>query len=148
MQAGLRQEHHAEENERRNIMSCFVFRSRFIKIRAACRNDLYKNDQEELKKCENQVVEYIMSHSMNEISKVDDKEFFKMKGYSFSAMKELFKSPLHFWKYFEIKKPQTPAMILGSCIHCAILEPEKFHEKYLADPGLDKRTKGYRIYTK
>ena len=28
-------------------------------------------DQEELKKCENQVVEYIMSHSMNEISKVE-----------------------------------------------------------------------------
>lgn len=28
-------------------------------------------DQEELKKCENQVVEYIMSHSMNEISIVE-----------------------------------------------------------------------------
>lgn len=28
-------------------------------------------DQEELKKCESQVVEYIMSHSMNEISKVE-----------------------------------------------------------------------------
>lgn len=28
-------------------------------------------DQEELKKSENQVVEYIMSHSMNEISKVE-----------------------------------------------------------------------------
>lgn len=36
---------------------------------------------------------------------------------------------------------QTPAMLLGSAIHCAILEPERFSIEYAIAPKVDRRTK-------
>lgn len=46
----------------------------------------------------------------------------------------------------ENKREQTPAMLLGSAIHTAILEPELFYEQYVICPTQcsDRRTKLYK----
>lgn len=36
---------------------------------------------------------------------------------------------------------QTPAMVLGSAVHAAILEPETFNSEYAVAPKVDRRTK-------
>ncbi|MGB1290509.1 MAG: PD-(D/E)XK nuclease-like domain-containing protein [Pseudoalteromonas sp.] len=36
---------------------------------------------------------------------------------------------------------QTPAMVLGSAVHTAILEPESFSSEYVVAPKCDRRTK-------
>lgn len=47
------------------------------------------------------------------------------------------KSILHAFQ----ERTQTPSMILGGAIHCAILEPERFGLEYAIAPECDKRTK-------
>lgn len=54
-------------------------------------------------------------------------------------------SPRHYWHHYlnpdrERSEP-TPAMVLGSAIHSIILEPDLFTSEYVANPGIDKRTK-------
>lgn len=55
------------------------------------------------------------------------------------------KSPLHYWhKYINPERkrnPPTPAMIMGSAVHSAILEPDLFPSEYVESPGFDRRTK-------
>lgn len=56
------------------------------------------------------------------------------------------KTPLHLWaKKFGPNKPekeQTPALLLGTAIHCAILEPEEFPLRFAEVPeGIDRRSK-------
>ena len=36
---------------------------------------------------------------------------------------------------------ETPALIIGSAVHCAVLEPQEFGKRYAIAPKLDKRTK-------
>jgi hypothetical protein len=46
------------------------------------------------------------------------------------------------WQYEEgHKPPETPALHLGSAIHCAVLEPDLFDSKYAVAPECDRRTK-------
>lgn len=53
-------------------------------------------------------------------------------------------SPKHYWhKYINPDRepqPPTPAMVLGSAIHAAILEPDIFASQYVADPGISRRS--------
>ena len=53
-------------------------------------------------------------------------------------------SPRHYWhKYINpdrVREEPTPAMVLGSAIHSAILEPDLFPLEYVADPGINRRT--------
>lgn len=55
------------------------------------------------------------------------------------------RSPAHYWqKYLNPEREPdepTPALILGSAIHSAILEPDDFRASYIASPGFDRRTK-------
>jgi exodeoxyribonuclease VIII len=39
-----------------------------------------------------------------------------------------------------IKKEQTPSMLVGSAIHCMVLEPHLFDEDYIVAPVYDART--------
>jgi len=52
-------------------------------------------------------------------------------------------SPYHYWKRFldpnRPKVPPTPAMRLGSLVHCAVLEPDELSRRYAIAP--DRRTK-------
>jgi len=54
------------------------------------------------------------------------------------------KSPRHYWhKYLnpdrEPEEP-TPAKVLGSAVHSAILEPDLFTQQYVANPGIERRS--------
>jgi len=51
------------------------------------------------------------------------------KGISVSGLKQVMQSPAHY-AYSEPKK-QTPEMILGTAIHAAILEPERYVKEYM-----------------
>ena len=52
------------------------------------------------------------------------------KALSFSSLKAFRQSPSAFIEYVFKEKKQTDAMFLGVLIHCLILEPEKFEERY------------------
>ncbi|XVJ69913.1 MAG: exonuclease VIII [Rhizobacter sp.] len=63
-----------------------------------------------------------------------------------SGLKTLAKSPRHFWASNidpnRPEKEESAAMVAGTLAHCAILEPNKLAERYVARPeGLDLRTK-------
>lgn len=60
---------------------------------------------------------------------------------SVSSFKEFAKSPKHFIKYKLKEKKQTDAMLKGSVMHCLILEPDEFDERYVVGPKPDRRTK-------
>lgn len=65
-----------------------------------------------------------------------------MKDYlSYSQLKAFAKSPNHYLAYLEQTFEPTPQMVLGSAIHCRFLEPKQFHERYIAAPKVDRRTK-------
>ena len=52
-------------------------------------------------------------------------------------------TPYRFLK--AVKKPQTKAMEIGTAIHCAVLEPEKFESEYLLLPDVHAKTlKAYK----
>ena len=55
-----------------------------------------------------------------------------------SDLDKIAHSPMH-WKYAE--REETPAMRIGSAVHCAVLEPERFSADYVIAPECDKRTK-------
>lgn len=48
------------------------------------------------------------------------------------------RSPLHFK---QAAREETPAMRIGSAVHCAVLEPARFEREYVTAPGGDKRSK-------
>jgi exodeoxyribonuclease VIII len=68
------------------------------------------------------------------------------KGISFSALNLVARSPAHYkLRYIDgVKKPPTPAMLLGSLIHTAVLEPGKLDGKYAVAPDLNKNSKAYK----
>ena len=56
------------------------------------------------------------------------------------------RSPRHYWaKYLDPNRAEdtpTPAMLMGSAVHMAVLEPDLFVGRYVQAPaGIDKRTK-------
>lgn len=55
-----------------------------------------------------------------------------------SDLDKIARSPAH-WKYAE--REETAAMRIGSAVHCAVLEPERFAAEYVTAPDCDKRTK-------
>lgn len=77
------------------------------------------------------------------------------KTLSFSSLKAFRNSPADFIDYCFREKKQTDAMLLGTLIHCLVLEPEKFAERYtvmddteimaqLSDSGNPRNTKIYK----
>jgi len=49
-------------------------------------------------------------------------------------------SPLHYLTEKENPPPATPAMIIGSALHCLVLEPERFDQEYIKDDAPKKPT--------
>lgn len=60
---------------------------------------------------------------------------------STSALKAFAKSPNHYIQYVHRQFEPTPAMILGTAIHCRILEPAEWDARYIEAPKVDRRTK-------
>jgi hypothetical protein len=61
---------------------------------------------------------------------------------SFSSLKEFAESPKHYKHYrTKPKEAASPAMNIGSAVHCIILEDlNKFNERYAVAPKVDRRT--------
>jgi exodeoxyribonuclease VIII len=71
-------------------------------------------------------------------------------GLSVSGAKRLLKSP---WHYRALALPHdappkapTPAMVNGTLVHCALLEPGEFHARYVVGPDVDKRAKEWKAF--
>lgn len=64
-----------------------------------------------------------------------------LTGVNISSLKHMRKSVAHYVQALQEPQKDTPNLLLGSVVHCLILEPEKFDETYKTIPILDKRTK-------
>ena len=60
---------------------------------------------------------------------------------SYSALKAFAKSPNHYLQYVQREFQETNAMKQGSALHCLLLEPEDFADRYIVAPEIDRRTK-------
>ena len=78
------------------------------------------------------------------ISGMPDDYYHNTEGFiSKSSLSSVKSSPFRFFKGVKFK--QTKAMEIGTAIHCAMLEPEKFAQTYKVMPELtDKRLKSYK----
>lgn len=77
--------------------------------------------------------------------------YHEMEGISRSAISELKKSPLHYWEKFinpeRCKDKKTsPAMAIGSAVHCLVMEPEKFDLDFAIEKKVDGRTNSGKEY--
>lgn len=58
-----------------------------------------------------------------------------------SLLGHILRSPAHARHYMVTAHEPTAAMIFGSAVHCAILEPDEFANRYTKAPQVDRRTK-------
>jgi len=71
-----------------------------------------------------------------------DTEYFANPAINCSGLKIIAqKTPLHFKSKQEEPREETPALIIGSAVHCLTLEPDLFSVRYVIAPKIDKRTK-------
>lgn len=82
---------------------------------------------------------------------ISNAEYHGGQGISKSGLDLIAQSPLHYYAaYLDPKRQpreETPAMAIGTAIHSAVLEPDKFDADYLVLPECDRRTKeGKAIY--
>lgn len=78
--------------------------------------------------------------------KMPDPEYRALQAVNYSSLKKIADSPLHYWHEVlnpeREKKEPTPAMVLGSAIHCLCLEGlETFAKQYIRAGKFDRRTK-------
>jgi hypothetical protein len=64
-----------------------------------------------------------------------------------SHLDEVAKSPAHYWAKFldpnRVKQEPTPAMLLGTAVHTAILEPHLWDQQYAVAPQIRRGTKAW-----
>lgn len=70
-------------------------------------------------------------------------DYFAIEAASNSGLKLIQRSPAHF--KFKEQREATPAMAMGTHLHMALLEPERFSDHYVvATEALDKRSAYYK----
>lgn len=75
---------------------------------------------------------------------MDDAEYFAHPGISNSKIKDYEKSPLHFYEKHVIKTTEEPdkdCFRIGRAAHCLALEPDRFSERFIVIPEINRRTK-------
>lgn len=75
------------------------------------------------------------------VNNLPDHEYHAYEALSSSGIKKLLQSPAHFKVMRDQVNEPTPAMILGTATHLAILEPHLFHERVVIAPEAKKTTK-------
>lgn len=69
---------------------------------------------------------------------VPQEQYFALQAANNSGLVAIQRSPLHYWSKFldPEREPYkvSPSLHLGSAIHCAILEPERFEKEYRKEP--------------
>ena len=77
--------------------------------------------------------------------KMGDKEYFALEQVSISKLKELKKSPKHYWsRYLDPEREpelDTDAMIFGRAVHCKLFEESEFDNRFVTVPFVNRRTK-------
>lgn len=68
------------------------------------------------------------------IYEMSDEKYFAVPATSNSDLKKLGRSPAHYKEYKANPPEQTVAMAAGSALHCAILEPDEFMNRYTILP--------------
>lgn len=68
------------------------------------------------------------------IHDMPDEEYFALEAANNSGLKDMTRSPAHFQHRKKNPKPESPQMKAGKCLHTAILEPEKFLDRYAILP--------------
>lgn len=65
-------------------------------------------------------------------------------GISRSALMKFKKSPYHYWYEYlsgeAVRGEPTPALIMGEAVHTLVMEPHLYHERFLVQPKIDRRT--------
>lgn len=71
----------------------------------------------------------------------DRKTYDATAALNYSGSKALLQSGLHYQAYLRQDREPTPALTLGSAIHCAVLQPDLYASLYAVAPeGIDRRT--------
>lgn len=68
-------------------------------------------------------------------------ESLQQRPLSYSSLKEFSKSPAHYLEYLRREFKPTPAMALGSLVHCLLLQPNELGKQFFIMPNIDRRTK-------
>jgi exodeoxyribonuclease VIII len=85
--------------------------------------------------------------SVKGIHKLSDETYFSLPYISKSGLDLVSKCPAHFKYWSERERTKTRAMDLGTAIHCAVLEPETFAQRFAPVLEIDRRTKeGKKAY--
>jgi len=78
--------------------------------------------------------------------------YHKADGLSKSSLSVFLRSPFHYWSVFlsgqAPPRKETEAFRMGSIIHCAVLEPERFKNDYVLGDFDDKRSKAWKEFVK
>ena len=85
-----------------------------------------------------------------------DRAYHEAPGLSSTAVKTFaLKSPRHYWWFYvqkQDRRKETDALFLGTAVHCAVLEPERFERDYQAEidpesiPGVMKTVPELKQY--
>lgn len=73
-------------------------------------------------------------------------DYDSIPGVRYSHLKYLYVSALHYRNAVEGKRKQTSAMSLGTAVHAATLEPERFKRDFLVFPGAVRRGKEWEAW--
>ena len=78
---------------------------------------------------------------------IPNDEYHKLPGVSKSMLDKIDESPAHLRDYLDNPvHEQTAAMALGSAVHCAVLQPDRFDDEYIVMPDVDGRTAEARAF--
>lgn len=77
----------------------------------------------------------------NGMHQLTNNEYHNSAGISRSALWEMSKSPYHYWSRYLSPNPievkRTPSMFIGEVVHCMVLEPNEFNNRYIREPQLN-----------
>lgn len=76
------------------------------------------------------------------IYEMSNEEYHAQEALNKSGLVQLAKSPAHYltWEQAQEEEP-TKAMVIGTAVHTAVLEPDKYDQSIIIAPQIDKRTK-------
>lgn len=78
---------------------------------------------------------------------LSDKEYHSKPHLSSHQLKEFMRSPAHYKALFERKHKASKAMEIGTCIHMALLEPDRFESSLNYEESCDRKSKaGKELY--
>lgn len=80
----------------------------------------------------------------------DDDTYFADRKYVTNSMLKVASKhcPKEFFNYLDGETPTNEAFLIGSALHCMVLENQEFDNRYAITPSVDKRTKaGKEIFT-